>query len=160
MNSLTLIISLLVSSVLAQQKGCQIGSVCYAIDQSGSVSLSDYESFQNFTVSSARTVANLAASNPKYTAISFSDMIEDLVNVTTDVEGVFIPDIEKSEQNLQNGGTNISDGMRACAAKLGRDIDGKARVMLPPLQTSSMIARETEWPLLLSEWGFRLLMPT
>lgn len=121
---------LLILAAAGQQKGCQIGTVCYAIDQSGSVSSSEYESFQNFTVTSARTIGNIATSNPKYSAIAFSDSAADIVNVTADLEGVLIPEIEKSDQTRQNGGTNIYDGMRACAAKLGEDTDGKARVML------------------------------
>jgi len=121
---------LLVSAVFGQQQSCQIGSVCYAIDQSGSVDSTEYASFQNFTVTSARTIANVAAGNTKYSAIAFANSAADIVNVTTDVEGVLIPDIEKSDQTRQRGFTNIYDGMRACAAKLGRDTDGKARVML------------------------------
>lgn len=127
---LLLSIGFLASTVRSQSLACRIGSVCYALDQSGSVDDVEYASLQNFTISTARALAGVATTTPFYSAVAFSTTTKTIQDPTMSVEGEFVPAIEDSIDTRFDDSTNIFDGMRECREKLGDAVDGEARVLV------------------------------
>lgn len=99
-----------ISAVLHQNRKCPINSVCFAVDQSGSVR-GFYPQEQQFVVEIAREIAS-RTSGTLYSAYGFSSGSRAIQTSTPDLENTFIPAVNKPVNPI--GGTNMGRGLSAC----------------------------------------------
>lgn len=105
---------LLLSSLAAVSfANCDMQSVCYALDESGSISATDFALMKNFTIRSARL---LASDNPgaSFSAAVFDDRTREAL-APTSLEP-FVEYIKGVRQ--RGGGTNIYKGLSTCVTQL------------------------------------------
>lgn len=124
---LFLISSLAVSFAAAQT--CSLRSICYALDESGSIDGNEFAQLQAFTINSARNFDTLSTSavRTEYSAIAFSDFTSSIIERTEDVEGEFIPAVNGTRSIF--GGTNIFIALDACFSVLQQS-GGGPRVLV------------------------------
>lgn len=95
--------------VSAANDSCPLNHICFALDQSGSIS-GDYGGIKAFTVGAARTLSN-GTVRPFFSAVGFSDNSNYISAPTKDVTK-FIAAIYKS--SILGGSTNMGDGLSQC----------------------------------------------
>ncbi len=109
---LVLFTSLALPSVA--KPNCDLRAICYALDQSGSISDVHYSVLQRFTVGSARAFDALSrvGIRTEYSAIAFSFESVTIAPPTFELESVFVPAIHKPRKFRSS--TNIYSGLRDC----------------------------------------------
>lgn len=117
-----LILAALVGLSLAQ---CNLQSVCYALDESGSISLAEFETAKKFTVSTARI---LAKQNPStsFSGVGFTAFSR-VIQTPTGVNA-FVKTIDGTSKT--SGGTNIFAGLRECLAQFSGKPTGARLIIL------------------------------
>lgn len=85
--------------------------MCYAIDQSGSISDSEYRSEQSFVIEIAKAIEGRSVSDPSNSAVAFSQNARSIISPTTNFNQ-FTAAINKPR--LFSGGTSIADGLELC----------------------------------------------
>lgn len=104
------------ASTSAWGQDCNINSVCFAIDMSGSIDGSEYPKEINAVVEISRTIGKLSAIT-SYSAHGFASSTSLVSAPTKDLDSGFIPAL-KSFKRI-NGGTNIRAGLGACFSTIG-----------------------------------------
>ena len=117
MHTLATLIVLFIAIGVVNAQPCRLQGICYALDNSGSVS-GNYGQIKSFTVASARTFASPDVQT-SYSASWFNSNAGVIQAPTTDLEGVFVPKI--GADSLRNGGTNIYRGLQNCFNQLQGD---------------------------------------
>ena len=126
MHTLPALFALLIAIGVVNARACHLRGICYALDNSGSVS-GHYDKITNFTVASARTFAP-ANVQTEYSASWFNWNAGVIQAPTTDLEGVFVPKIEND--TLRGGGTNIYRGLESCYKQLKGDAGARVIVVI------------------------------
>ena len=95
-------------------ESCDIRAICYALDQSGSISDAHYKVLQQFTVRTARGFDKLGDPRvrTKYAAVAFSFESVLIAPPTEELERVFVPAIQGPERLRSS--TNIYAGLMDC----------------------------------------------
>ncbi len=96
---------------VANAQKCRLQGICYALDNSGSISADEYEQIKNFTLRSSRNFA-VSGVPTEYSAAWFTSSFGTIQSPTTDLEGAFVPTIQADTP--RSGGTNIYRGLSAC----------------------------------------------
>lgn len=115
----------LIASAAAMEKSCPINAICFVMDRSGSMR-GFYDQEQKFVVDISRTIA-ARTSDTKYSAHGFAGSAFVISSSTTDLEGKFIPAINKPVS--PKGSTNMYRGMNACYREL-KDMTVTNRVIV------------------------------
>ncbi len=118
MKTVTLIFAVLTAFGIANAQTCRVRGICYALDNSGSISAAEYEQIKNFTVTSSRNFA-IPGVPTEYSAAWFNSGFGTIQAPTTDLEGDFVPTIQADTR--RGGGTNIYRGLSACFDLLPSD---------------------------------------
>ncbi len=127
MRTLPALLALLIAiGVVSADDPCHLKGICYALDNSGSVS-GHYHKITKFTVDSARTFA-AANVQTKYSASWFNHNAGVIQAPTTNLEGVFVPRIQAD--TLRGGGTNIYRGLESCYKQLKGDAGARVIVVI------------------------------
>lgn len=103
-----------------------LNSVCFALDQSGSIGATFYPDIQQFTVNAAREIGR-RTENTTYSAYGFASSSRLIQAPTTDLNGSFIPAVNAP---TGFGGTNIAAGLQACLNALQNSRGNRATVLV------------------------------
>ncbi len=106
---------------------CDLSTVCYALDQSGSISLADYAILNNFTVTTAKMLKTTTPT-ASFAAVRFSGTSSVIQATTADVDGVFVPKVLGASKS--GGGTNIFSGVRECFSELQKSPPGDGKLII------------------------------
>lgn len=90
---------------------CSINSVCFVLDESGSIQSADYAVEQQFVISVSRVISS-RTNGTLYSAYGFASSAAVIQASTSDLEGTFVPAINSSQQS--GGSTNMYAGLNAC----------------------------------------------
>lgn len=124
---IAIMITLSVTSTIAQKPLCKVNSICFALDQSPSISLSEYTQIEEFTIRVSREIARR---NTKtiFSAYGFSYSSTLIQRSTTELEREFIPALVKSSPIDEY--TNIFAGVEACFKELHSHSGNRVIVVL------------------------------
>eukprot|EP00171_Calliarthron_tuberculosum_P016717 IDg16717t1 len=98
------------------QDVCILKAICYALDQSSSLTDANYGLLQQFAVDTAREVDSLSPMSTRYSAVAFSTTTRVIQTLTPNLEGEFVPSVEGPR--FFAGSTNINGGLSACFEQL------------------------------------------
>lgn len=130
MKSVLIVVSAFFTLVNAQ---CRLRGICYALDNSGSISSREYQQVKTFTLASARSFADPNFLT-RYSATWFTSGSGTIQAPTTNLEGEFVPTIQGDRK--RSGGTNIYLGLSSCLNLLG-DVGPRAIVVVTDGQGAS-----------------------
>lgn len=114
-------------SIIVRQNGCSINIVCYALDQSGSISRSEYIEEQDFLIGVAAQVETESAVSPFNSAVAFSSSAQVIQTLTSNVT-----EFEEAikQPRIFNGGTVISAGLTVCRNQVSKMSGNRVIVLL------------------------------
>lgn len=125
--SFALALALATTLAAAQAEFCQINSICFALDQSPSISRKEYARIQDFTIGVANALA-ARTSRTLYSAFGFSLTANTIQTGTMDLAATFIPAVLKSMPHSPH--TNIYEGITACFDEVVGDPGNRVIVLL------------------------------
>lgn len=124
--SAAVIAAMLTLAFAMPANNCPINSVCFAIDQSGSVR-GFYPKEQEFVVDISEEIAS-RTTNTKYSAFGFSSSSSEIQSSTTDLQNTFIPSINKPV--TPSGSTNMNAGLTSCFNEIKSDTGNRLIVLI------------------------------
>ncbi|KAI0557984.1 Collagen alpha-1(XII) chain [Gracilaria domingensis] len=95
----------------AAEPDCAINSICFALDQSNSISDAEYLIQQQFVIDVSREL-NTRTAGTLYSAYGFAFSANLIQSSTTQLEDEFIPAVNETARSF--GGTDVYDGLRSC----------------------------------------------
>lgn len=107
-------------------ENCEIENICFAIDESGSISRSDFITEKDFVLEVAQAVESLETSIT-YSAFGFSDQATIIQGKTNDLQGEFA--VNLGLRKPSGGRTNIGAGLVACFNEI-KDAKGNGVIVL------------------------------
>ncbi|PXF41182.1 Collagen alpha-1(XXVIII) chain [Gracilariopsis chorda] len=119
----------ILGTVLGQppvEKPCRIDNVCYLLDQSDSVTTSQYDKEKDFVIKIARQVELKSASDPFNSAVAFSTDAEVIQDPTRDLNK-FVNAVNGPRQFFE--GTKFSTALSECQELL-EDAEGSKAIVL------------------------------
>lgn len=111
---------------------CPAATICYAIDESGSISTSEFTEMKN-AIAAITSTHNLLAPHSLYTATGFNGVAQEIPTIAIQGSTLFGASalINHVNGNAQdNGGTSIGSGIRQCAKYLNKASGVKIIVVL------------------------------
>eukprot|EP00178_Gracilaria_changii_P013760 TRINITY_DN3876_c0_g1_i1.p1 TRINITY_DN3876_c0_g1~~TRINITY_DN3876_c0_g1_i1.p1 ORF type:complete len:337 (+),score=34.38 TRINITY_DN3876_c0_g1_i1:868-1878(+) len=114
-------------SLTAAQTSCIPINACFAIDESGSISATEFSLQTDALVDIAQLLDSFAPGS-ELSAVGFSTTTEVIQSPTPDIQGVFIPAIEENPQ--MSGGTLFADALALCQSLVTSASDPRVVVLL------------------------------
>lgn len=127
MINYAILLAVFVSLAAAQKPKCPINSVCFAIDNSGSISNQEYKQEIRFVKQIASEIG-AQTSNTIYSAYGFSSLAFPMQTGTRNLNGVFKPAITKFKRI--EGKTNMRAGLMECFDEIKNDKGNRVVVLV------------------------------
>lgn len=115
------------NSIVVRQNGCAIDSICYVLDQSGSINNIEYGQQQDFVIAVANQVLNESSISTISSAVAFSNVAQVIQTPTSNINE-FVAAIRSPRIFRQ--GTIISAGLRVCKSQLDSGTGNRVIVLL------------------------------
>ncbi|PXF40879.1 Collagen alpha-6(VI) chain [Gracilariopsis chorda] len=106
---------------------CSINSVCFVLDESGSIQSSEYIVEQQFVISVSRVISS-RTNGTLYSAYGFASSASVIQASTSNLEGTFVPVINQSQQS--GGSTNMYAGLNACFNEVNGNAGNRVIVLI------------------------------
>lgn len=110
----------------SSEETCPIDSVCFAMDQSGSIFL-NYGAIQNFVIEVAREIESRSFGT-LFSAYGFSNSVTTIQTSTSQLETLFVPAITAS--GPPSGSTNMYAGLNGCFNDIAGQPGNKVIILL------------------------------
>ncbi|PXF48780.1 Cell surface glycoprotein 1 [Gracilariopsis chorda] len=124
--SLSIAVPTVVRQDDSSEETCPIDSVCFAMDQSGSIFL-NYGAIQNFVIEVAREIESRSFGT-LFSAYGFSNSVTTIQTSTSQLETLFVPAVTAS--GPPSGSTNMYAGLNGCFNDIADQPGNKVIILL------------------------------